>query len=357
VPFCVTAGVGPTETPSSENVPETDFLASAGDGFQLRRSPHFLIAYDTEAEALNAFMTRVEATYRTIVRFLDAHDVPSVEPEQPMRIYFFARHDDFHAFAARRGADAKGAYGYYSAREDYAAFFDAKTTPELVDLNRRLDAMNDELRSAADSGARAALLKQLRQLRNLRDRIIATTNLLVVQHEVAHQVFYSLGLHARGGDNPPWLVEGLACLFETPAGPDGTGIGAVNQDRLVNLHEALTGSRRPVKATYEDYQNAVQAGRVVSLRQLVTDKTLFQTAGENAANHYAQAWSLVHYLQRRRGEAFGEYLTVMAKRPADRGYTAEQELMQFEYVFGPIDEKFERQWLEYILSLDVRWPQ
>ena len=350
------AGGTSTKIPVDPAVEEA-FLATAGEGFRLRRTAHFLIAYDTDSETLRDFIARVEATYRAANGFLRLHDVPQAQLEQRLQIYFFAHHEDFHAYAARIGADVRGAAGFYNPADNRAAFYDTLSTPRLAELNATIQNMEEKLRTTAGGSrnyGREALVKELRILRNQRNNMIETINQLVVQHEVAHQIFYNAGLHGRGADNPVWIVEGLGCLFETPPGPHGAGMAAVNQYRLLNLREALAGKGNALNATAEQFADACRDGRLVPLRRLVADQSLFDTTKANVENIYAQAWSLVYYLQRRRRDKLGEYLTVVATRPSDRAYGPEQELQQFEFVFGPLDEEFERQWLEYVLAQRVR---
>ena len=299
----------------------------------------------------------MEATYRTAHGFLRLHDVPHTQPEQRLQIYFFAHYEDFHEYAARIGADVRGAAGFYSPANNRAAFYNALSTPRLAELNRTIQSMEEELRATAGgprNRRREALVKELRILRNKRNTMIETINQLVVQHEVTHQVFYNAGLHVRGADNPVWIVEGLGCLFETPPGPHGAGMAVVNQYRLLNLREALAGKGSASNATAEQFADACRDGRLVPLRRLVADKALFDTTKANVENIYAQAWSLAYYLQRCRRDKLGEYLTVLATRPSDRAYGPEQELRQFEFVFGPLDEEFEQQWLAYILAQRMR---
>ena len=119
----------------------------------------------------------------------------------------------------------------------------------------------------------------------------------------------------------------------------------------------MAGSRGPRKADAGQFAEACRVRRLVPLRRLITDGDLFQTDNAGVQNVYAETWSLVHFLQRKRREDFGVYLTVLALRPADRGYSAETEIMIFEKVFGAIDAEFERAWLEFVLGERVRYPR
>jgi hypothetical protein len=269
-------------------------------------------------------------------------------------VLFFKDFDEYHAYAQRQGLDATGAAGFYQPEQNLSAFYDAASSPRLMELDQRLSRLEARLEAPGlPDAVFNTQMKELRRLRHERDQTIEMINHLVVQHEVAHQVFYNAGLHPRGGDHPSWLVEGLACLFETPPNDYGAGIGAVNQYRLINFREALAGHADARRARAEDFTDAVRTQRLVALATLVGDDRCFDTRAPNVENVYAQAWSLVYYLHQRRRDALSTYLAVLARRPADRRYRSEAELALFEATFGPLDDRFHSRWLGYILSKRV----
>ena len=334
---------------------EVDLLKAAGDGFNIKSTAHFLIAYDSDAETLSEFIARVEATYRGVYRFLKLHDLDSTEPEQKLEMLFFEHPDSFVDYAKRTGSDVAGAAGFYSPKTNRSAFYHALNMQRLESVNNQIASIEGSLDERKRSGRdRKNVLKQLRILRNQRDQTIESVNQLVVQHEVAHQVLYNAGLHPRNGVQPTWLIEGLACLFETPPDRNGAGFATVNQYRLLNLREVLANEPSPKRVTAASYKDAVRSGRLIPLRRLIGDRRVFDTNQPIIENAYAEAWSLVHFLHHRKREAFGDYLTVLARRPVDREYSPATELMIFEEVFGPVDDDFIAQWLDFILDLRVR---
>ncbi len=334
---------------------ETELLKVAGEGFEIKSTAHFAIAYDGDSETIADFIARVEATYRGVYRFLKLHDLDSTEPTEKLEIIFFDRPEAFFDYAKRTNADVTGAAGFYSPRTNRAAFYHALNMQRLAGVNEQIASIEESLDSKNGRGRdRKNVLKQLRILRNERDQTIESVNQLVVQHEVAHQVLYNAGLHSRQGDQPTWLVEGLACLFETPPNRNGAGFATVNQYRLLNFREAISGEIAPKRMRADSYQEAVRQGRLVPLRRLIGDRNVFDMGRANVENAYAQAWSLVHYLHHRKRVAFGDYLTVLARRPVDREYSPATELMIFEEVFGPVDEQFIKGWLDFCLDLRVR---
>ena len=86
---------------------------------------------------------------------------------------------------------------------------------------------------AADGGTASELTNpaaraQIVNWRARRDAIVEQHDRLVLRHEAAHQLFYRFGVHQRSAANPVWLVEGLACQFETSAGPGAVGPPSTN---------------------------------------------------------------------------------------------------------------------------------
>jgi len=336
---------------SIDEAAESALLASAGDGFEIYRTRHFLICYNTDRDVLLDFVARVEGTYLGVRRFLDVNDFLHQELTARLEIYFFASVEQFAAYAAGIGTDSSGAAGFYSPQNNRAAFYDTMSSPRFAELNAAIDRMQQQLqdRNIANRETRKQLVNDLNRLRIQRDNYIEAINQLVVQHEVAHQVLFNLGVHRRGAMNPTWLVEGLACLFEPPPSGGSAGLGRVNQYRLVNLRQVLAPTGDAADAKRDQLQDAYDNGRLVSLMQLVADSRLFSTARANVEASYAQAWSLVFYLQRKHRDKLSEYLRRVADRPIGKEFSPVDEFNLFEDVFGPIDENFERKWITYIL--------
>src|SRR5436190_8860041 len=59
-------------------------------------------------------------------------------------------------------------------------------------------------------------------------------------HEATHQVAFNTGLHSRIGENPRWVVEGLATVFEAPGvrnsgGGNGPARTRINHERFMTF--------------------------------------------------------------------------------------------------------------------------
>lgn len=140
-----------------------------------------------------------------------------------------------------------------------------------------------------------------------------------IVHEAVHQLAYNTGVHERLADNPQWVVEGLATMFEEPAVFDTrsasrTVAGRVNQQQLVTLRRLL-----------ED-----PAMLESQLNTLVTSNEMFKRDPQTA---YALAWGLTFYLAERMSSQYGAYSQRLARLGKLRGYGAADRARDFSRAF------------------------
>jgi hypothetical protein len=238
----------------------------------------------------------------------------------------------------------------------------SKTLRELRDQRAGVTIRDSDGRTQTFTGpqARQELDKLRRGLTALdaqRTLYAERINRTVVQHEVTHQVFFNAGVHVPGAINPKWLVEGLACLFETPPdqGSSASGFTAINQLRLADFRAAVAGDRpNTVKLTGRDFADAIHAGRFTHPQKLVSDPAVFDQRGDRGAANYALAWALVQYLQRDQPAKLAAYIKELATRPPGASPTPEKELALLKKHFGPLDALLITRCGEYTLRLPVR---
>lgn len=353
---------------------------AVGRGFRVQRTPHFLVAHDVDPQQIQPFVVRVEYTYASVRRFCTAHNIPFREPSRKLEIVYFATFDAYAQYARRLQFVAEGTYGFYHQPTNRAAFFDAASHADLARLRedveaarRTVGAVERQLARAGPSADRVVLFfgdggqrtvtrdqarkelagtqRKLRELATEAERHAERINRTVVQHETAHQVLFNAGVHKAGPGSPPWLVEGLAMLFETPPTGNGSGIGALNDLRLRDFRSVLDArsGRGPVRP--DDLVAAVRNGPFVPLERLITDKSLLEARGDAGATYYAEAWALAHYLHRTNPTKFAQYVNRISGRAAEEPVAAEDEIACFEACFGRIDEAFLRRWARFMISL------
>lgn len=140
-----------------------------------------------------------------------------------------------------------------------------------------------------------------------------------IVHEAVHQLAYNTGIHERLADNPQWVVEGLATMFEEPAVFDSrsasrTVAGRLNQQQLVTLRRVL----------------ADPAALESQLSSLVTSNDMFKRDAQMA---YALSWGLTFYLAERMSGQYGNYTQRMARLGKLRAYGAADRARDFSRAF------------------------
>lgn len=347
----------PPAPPSDEQAAERLALV-AGDGFRTYEAEHFLVAYDTPFEALSPLVGRLEGTYDAIWQFCEACALNTDPPASRFEVILFDRYEDFARYAAGVGLRAKSIAGFYEQRANRSAFCNTFNSPDIAPLTRQIDDAREQLRRAsggpsnspAARGRRRELQRWVSMLTTERDVLAKRFNRFVIQHEAAHQMLFNLGVHVRGGANPQWLVEGLACQFEVPQADSRGALRRINHMRLDDLRTALQVPPSARAVSDDAYRAALDSGQIVSVRELVCDPTLF-AGGKHVVFRYAQAWALVFYLQRQHGEPLAHYLRGLTTRRPGEPVAATWELVEFEAAFGKVDDAFERGWLSYMLRV------
>jgi len=371
----------PTSMPIDKTREEA-LLKDAGAGFNLKRTPHFIIAYDTDESLAAELTTRLERTYSTIHHFCELIGINTRQTSHRLEAFFFNKRRSYDRYADRIAFHSQGTYGVYHDATNQSAFFNVANDPQMRRLQNNIASAQQSLdqliqavkqiqgqhsiinvefadgqriqmtRRQAEKEIKATQ-RNLSELAGKRNAYAKHVNCTVIQHETAHQVLYNAGVHIRGADNPKWIVEGLATLFETPPSGNGSGIGTVNDLRLRDFRTAIAGDAASQNISVDDLLQAIESGRIIPPRRLISMPELFDMRGPRASNLYATAWALTHYLHRVRGGQLGAYLRDVSTRQPGQPVTPVEELAIFEKYFGPIDETFLRRWGVYILKLKL----
>jgi len=346
------------EPPAAGEEERARLLAVAGEEFRVLATDHFIIAYDTPYEALRPLTGRLEGTYDAVRRFCEGSGLACNPPTARMQVVLFDRHDAFTDYLAGIGLRGGSIAGVYHQPTEIAAFCNMADSPgfreiagQIEQTQRQLDRLG-ERRSGSRSNRqqKSDLKRYLSTLRVQRDVLARRFNRFVVQHEAAHQMLFSFGIHARGADNPFWLTEGLACQFEVAQSDSGKPLTRINHVRLGDFRDAL-GVSPNIKTLSEDaYRKAVGDARFAPLTELIADPELLRGPA-HVAFHYAQTWALVYYLNREHPDAFALYLRQVGTRSPGEAVGREREIGEFQAAFGAPDEAFQRSWVDFMLKL------
>lgn len=260
-----------------------------GHRFEVGTTQHFVVAYPQDSR--HDWAGRMETLYRSFVRSMRVRGIALQQPQVPLvAVVFRTQADYYRHHKATTGSPLQAnTLGHYEPKSNRIFLF--------------------------DSG----------QSHGNTDTII---------HEATHQTAYNVGVHQRFAEQPKWLVEGLAMMFETPGMREAWSIRTrkdrINRGRL-------------------DYflQHLEQRTDDALVRLITTDQT-FRT---NPMAAYAEAWLLSFYLFETQPRKYSDYLTRVAARPAFSLYPATERREEFTRIFGSNLKLLDAQLLRYVEQL------
>ena len=277
-------------------------LAELPAGFDVHRTAHYVICYDTSRAYAQWCGALFERLYRAFTNYWVHKGFKLSEPEFPLVAVVFADRNAYTDFSRPELGDAAGSIiGYFSLRTNRMTMYD-------------LTGVESLRRFRAPRGTSAQINQILAQPEAL--RTVAT-----IVHEATHQIAFNCGLHVRYSDCPVWFSEGIAVFFETPDLRSTRGWrspGEVNTTRLMRFHQYL--ANRPAD----------------SLRTLMADDKRFRDP-KRSLDAYAEAWSLTYFLIRQRPAQYIAYLKMLSQKKPLLQDGPKVRLTQFEKVFGDLD--------------------
>jgi hypothetical protein len=251
--------------------------AEFGDAMTVTSTGHYLVVH-RRGES-DSWAQRFEELYRAFHTYFRIRGFSLQRPKYPLVAVIFATEDEYHEHARASGATLlPNTLGHYDPQTNRVLMYDRV-------------AVNDR-----DWGF--------------------TANTIV--HEATHQTAYNVAIHNRAADNPVWIVEGLATMFEArgvyQSEPSDTIRQRINRGRLEAFRYYHEG--RP----HQDV-----------LAELVGSDKVFTNSAERA---YAESWALTFYLSETRPRDYEQYLQRIAARKPLTSYWAEERVRDFRSVFG-----------------------
>lgn len=121
-----------------------------------------------------------------------------------------------------------------------------------------------------------------------------------IVHEAVHQLAFNTGVHERLAENPLWLVEGFATMFEQPAVYD------------TRVNHSNVESRMLASKVQQIQPILREPGALESrIRSMIESDSAFQ---QEPLTAYTVAWALTFFLSERMPNEFAEYLKLQKKR-------------------------------------------
>lgn len=335
----------------------TELLALVGEGFRIKETEHFDIAYDTPYEIIRPLVGRLEGTYDAILRFCKFNKLGKKEQLAGLRVILYDQFEDYAQFAASVGIQSEFVAGFYSHPTNMAIFCNSLHSPALKQLHDEMDrtykllAKLREDRSGSTARARRPLVSRLDSLRSQRDEFVKRFNRFVIQHEAAHQVLFNLEVHVPGADNPNWLIEGLACQFEVPQTNPRGRLTRINHMRLADFRDALGVDLHLNRLADDALQTAQTRKGWMRLPEILTAPGPRNSVENSMAYYYGQAWSLVYFLHTKHRDSFAAYVRQLGQRKPQEVVDDEQRIEEFQRGFGQDLEEMERDWIGHTLGL------
>lgn len=313
---------------------EKEFHEKLGENYKTRYTDHFVVLYYGDEEVVKDFMLRIEQTYKSVHRFVDKLGVRIDYPKEKMIVLFCPNYEEYNSRCKQfvgRGAPKEAAGLYWQDPLNFSIFYDMSQNSVMKDFAAKAQRLRDEARKAQGREQKKAKAKEAQWYDNRAKGYQQKNNRSVVQHEVAHQLLYNFDLHRPGARNPQWFTEGLATLFEPPPGRAGAGFNIINQYRLGEIRDVIK------QDTVESLRSFVGGGA--------------EHSGMLSSENYARSWALAYYLVKRKHKRLAGYVKTVKKRSRGVEMTEAEAIKDFEKAFGKIDEKFVKQWINYIYKL------
>ena len=235
---------------------------------------------------------------------------------EPLVWRYFGHRDAYRRYASSVDhASPAFVDAYYSTRNNYVVLY-CEALPTVWSTAEPHNSGQSSVRLAATNSARTD------------NQSLSTERIVVLTHEMTHQLAYNSGLQKRGVMYPLWVSEGLATHFERCALSDV--------------------QRRSYAGRAHQLAELGATGRLIPLSQLAV-MTGQDSLASSSSDAYAQYWGLMSFLLERHPEALNAYLADFAQRPMGRRAPASLR-KDFVTYFGRIDA-LETQWWQFVASL------
>ncbi len=261
--------------------------------FEVSTTSHFVVVHPPGQ--WSAWAERLESLHRSFTHYMQVRGFRLAEPRVPLVAVVFRNQHDYYSHAAAGGTPlAPGTLGHYDPTSNRIFLFDAS------------HSNGDDWSANAET----------------------------IIHEATHQTAFNVGVHRRFAEQPRWLVEGLAMMFEARGVWDARSIytrsDRINRGRLNDFRYYLP--KRP-------------DGAIVAL---VASDQLFRT---NPVFAYTEAWTTNFFLCETRPQEYCRYLEIVAARKAFSEYPARARLTDFTRCFGNDVELLDAQLRRFVAEL------
>jgi hypothetical protein len=305
----------------------------------------FVVISDAEPRWTRSQAERLERGHHQFHRFARRFGLRPLPLRHKLVCVLFKRREDYQQFAQKHdGVSDPQIAGYYSPRNDRVVFYDVESNPHLAEARATLSEIRAEIQQMERQASQAMQIGEFRQAEAIRKSVTDYQRHYELQrsrveqfavgsasattlHEAVHQLLFHTWVQSPHIEYPLWICEGLATTFETET---------PNQS---------FGPDVEYPARRRQFQQTLDEGRIVPLRQLVSMTRMPDTGEESVQAIYHESYALVTWMQRYRRAGLRDYLLAMRTEPRGRP-DSQRHLELFEQAFGDI-EQLERAWLRH----------
>jgi hypothetical protein len=279
------------------SVPEMrrELYREFGSSMDITTTKHYVVVHPRGSG--DRWAERFEQLYRSCMAYFRVRGFHLEEPKFPLAAIVYRNQDDYRRAASEGGFNLSASVlGHYENTSNRVQLFDVPAGKEKGDWSENADT---------------------------------------IIHEATHQTAFNVGIHNRFADQPAWLVEGLATMFEAR--------GVWDSKSFHTLHDRINQGR------LADFRAGLKKRKPGTLLSLVASDQLFKTDPPAA---YAEAWALFTFLCETRPRELAQYLEKTAARPDfSYNYFAAQRVADFADCFGSDFKQLEANFLAWIAQL------
>ncbi|HUY32421.1 MAG TPA: DUF1570 domain-containing protein [Pirellulales bacterium] len=286
-------------------------------------SKHFVLMYDTPDKAEKGRKPHhkqrielLEKVYESFMLTFFSRGVPLELPKEKLKVVLFNQHQDYLDFSVRLDPFLINAAGFYMHEPNTSFFFVQGTNKIYDEIAKMLKPIHEAAEEAKKKKGGKDIIRLSKTLDVLLNIAKEGQDIEVVSHECTHQLAANTGLFPRNVRIPRWVHEGLAAYFESPSDGAWSGVGAVNEQRIM-------------------FYRALESDREHSNIDFIVGDQIFDYAGSIGAflHGYGQAWALTHFLIEKHLDEFIRYYRELGEMPPDVRLNPQLLNTLFEKVF------------------------
>ncbi len=281
--------------PYSPSEFRAELLRDFGDGYEVGGTGHYMVALPKGQR--DKWAERFEELYRSFVHFFTVRGMQISQPPFLLAGVVCRSQNEFMRRMANEGLPASSAIlGYYDLETNRIHLYDMS------------------------GGGRNGDWRE---------------NAAVLIHEATHQTAFNTGVHSRYYQNPTWLVEGLAMLFEAPG--------------VYDSYHYTQPADRVNRGRLSDFRQIVPHHRPELLTAMVANDKFFRL---DPAAAYAEAWAFTFFLIETEPSKYVAYLKRTAGKTPFQEYTAAERIADFTAVFGSDWRMLEAKFLRFMSAVE-----